>query len=197
MEIDASGHITWYFAPGVFNPLGDGFSRNPPDRDAMRALVEGKEYQPTTLREAFALTQARYRFVTAEELQELLKDNKEPTVEKPDPPDLTVEVEHLQDKAEMIPSRTFYQPDPSLQRRLTGHSKVTHGYRWERVDRGAKTYVVAGSTGPPWGLVCARSTRDVRRSSGTRRRSTRAPPPFARATSCSRWRLTPARESPR
>ena len=43
----------WRFLPGIMNPVGDGCSRNPPDRDKVRAETEGKDTMPTTLAEAF------------------------------------------------------------------------------------------------------------------------------------------------
>ena len=42
----------WVFAPGR-GQIGDGFSRNPPDRDTVREESETKLHMPKTLGEAF------------------------------------------------------------------------------------------------------------------------------------------------
>ena len=36
----------WRFLPGIMNPVGDGCSRNPLDRDKVRAETEGKSTMP-------------------------------------------------------------------------------------------------------------------------------------------------------
>ena len=51
--IESSVHAVWRFLPGVMNPVGDGFSRNPPDRDDVQEEVETKSLMPKTLGEAF------------------------------------------------------------------------------------------------------------------------------------------------
>eukprot|EP00972_Heterocapsa_arctica_P041819 6164993-Heterocapsa_arctica.AAC.1 len=43
----------WKFSPGN-TQIGDGFSRNPEDRDEVRGESEGKAHMPRTLAEAFA-----------------------------------------------------------------------------------------------------------------------------------------------
>ena len=54
LKIDGLVQPRWVFAPGV-TQIGDGISRNPPDRDAARISAEEKDHMPKTLSEAFAL----------------------------------------------------------------------------------------------------------------------------------------------
>lgn len=53
LKIEAKAQITWQFLAGVPNPLADGLSRNPPDRDEVRADAEAGTGLPKTLAEAF------------------------------------------------------------------------------------------------------------------------------------------------
>jgi hypothetical protein len=58
-EIEHTVQAIWMFGPGQANPIGDGFSRNPPNRDKIRS-DEAPAGMPGTLREAFDLARSRY-----------------------------------------------------------------------------------------------------------------------------------------
>eukprot|EP00972_Heterocapsa_arctica_P014788 2178299-Heterocapsa_arctica.AAC.1 len=53
-EIESRASCDWAFLPGKANVVGDGFSRNPAERDELRALVDTRGDYPRTLGEAFA-----------------------------------------------------------------------------------------------------------------------------------------------
>ena len=53
LKIEAKCNVTWQFLAGCMNHVGDGFSRNPGDRDSVRHLAETKGGLPRTLDEAF------------------------------------------------------------------------------------------------------------------------------------------------
>ena len=53
LKIEAKCIVTWQFLAGCQNHVGDGLSRNPPDRDSARGKAETNEGLPKTLGEAF------------------------------------------------------------------------------------------------------------------------------------------------
>jgi len=55
LKIEAKVVPHWQFLAGCMNHIGDGFSRNPVDRDEVRGFAETNEGLPKTLGEAFAL----------------------------------------------------------------------------------------------------------------------------------------------
>ena len=59
LKIDQMCFPQFIYLPGKVNVVGDGFSRNPKDRDENRNDVETKEGLPKTLEEAFLLVQKR------------------------------------------------------------------------------------------------------------------------------------------
>jgi len=52
LHLESSVQLTWRFVSGIANPAGDGFSRNPPDRDAVKDDVDSK---PKTFGEAWQM----------------------------------------------------------------------------------------------------------------------------------------------
>ena len=53
LKVEAVCNVQWQFLAGVLNHIGDGFSRNPVDRDRVRDDAETNEGLPKTLGEAF------------------------------------------------------------------------------------------------------------------------------------------------